>query len=155
MQAYGITPNILYPTFGDSPEKRKFRLVFFLDTLITNIAARNYIMKALHAMFPEADKACENPAHFFYGTNKPGDVLNPKAISLEILYSVLESDKLKNGARLRKIDPQEPGALFLRKDGFSRSPYKYIVGATSKAEDEQKVEYYEKLKRNKDSKEID
>jgi len=155
MQAYDITPNAWYPTFGDSPEKRKFRLIFFLDTLITNAAARNYLMDALFTMYPEADKACESAAHFFYGTNKHGKVLNPKAISLDVFFSVLESDKLKGGGRTRKIGAQTPGAAFLRKDGFSRSSYSNIIEATSKATNEQKAEYYSKLKRNKDSKEID
>lgn len=112
-------------------------------------------MDSLFDMYPEADKACKDPAHFFYGTNKRGQVLNDKALSLDILLSVLETDKIKNGGRLRKIDAQRPGAAFLRKDGFSRSFYSNTIGATPKATDEQKIDYYEKLKRNKDSKEID
>jgi len=155
IQAYDITPNGWYPTFSDTPEKRKFRLVFFLDTLITNMDARNYLMDSLFEMYPEADAACKNPAHFFYGTNKRGAVLNTDVISLDMLFSVLESDKVKNSGRLRKIAPETSGVAFFRKDGFSRSSYNNIVGATSKATDEHKVEYYDKLKRNKDSKEID
>ena len=155
IQTYDITPNAWYPTFGDSPQKRKFRLIFFLDTLVTNIDARNYRMESLFAMYPEADKACENPAHFFYGTDKQGEVLNPKALSLDLLFPVLESDKVKHGGRLRKIAPETPGATFFRKNGFSRSSYSNTIEATSKATDEQKIDYYEKLKRNKDSKEID
>lgn len=155
MQAYEITPNAWYPTFGDSPDKRKFRLIFFLDTLITDIDARNYLMDGLFAMYPEADSACKNPAHFFYGTDKSGQVLNSKALPLDTFFSVLESDKIKNGGRLRKIATEKPGATFLRKDGFSRSSYSNSIGATPKAIDEQKIEYYEHLKKNKDSKEID
>lgn len=119
IQAYDITPNAWYPTFSDSPEKRKFRLIFFLDTLITHIDARNYLMDSLIAMYPEADKACVNPAHYFYGTDKQGEVLNTKAISLDLFLTVLDSDKIKNGGRLRKIDVQSSGVAFLRKDGFS------------------------------------
>ena len=130
---YDITPNAWYPTFGDSPEKRKFRLVFFLDTLITDAAARNYLMEALFTMYPEADKACESAAHFFYGTDKRGQVLNPRALSLDILFSVLESDKLKNGGRARKIGAQTPGAAFLRKIGENGALYNNIIEGSQNA----------------------
>lgn len=155
MQAYDITPNAWYPTFSDRPEHRKFRLIFFLDTLLTDIDARNYLMDGLFAMYPEADKACKNPAHLFYGTNKSGKVLDPKAISLDLLFSVLESDKIKNGGRLRKVDPLDAGASFLRKDGFSRAFYSNTITAPSKAKTNQKIEYFDHLKRNKENKEID
>lgn len=117
--------------------------------------ARNYLMEGLFTMFPEADEACKNPAHFFYGTDKPGEVLNDKALSLDLLFSVLESHKIKNGGRLRKIDPQRPGAAFLRKDGFSPSSYSNTIGERSKAIDHQKIEYYDKLKDNKNNKHVD
>ena len=78
MQVYDLTPNLWYPTFGDTPQKRKFRLLFFLDTVITNIEARDYLMDGLFAMYPEADEACKNPAHFFFGTDKRGQVLTQK-----------------------------------------------------------------------------
>ncbi|WP_409029398.1 hypothetical protein [Gracilimonas sediminicola] len=155
MQVYEITPNAWYPTFGNSTEKPKFRLLFFLDTLITDIHARNYLMDALFEMFPEADKACKNPAHFFYGTDKQGQVLNSKALPLDLFLSVLESDKIKNGGRLRKIDPKKPGAAFLRKNGFSWASYSNTIGSPSKAIDQQKIYFYENLKRNKYNKEID
>ncbi len=155
MQAYDITPNAWYPTFGDSPQKRKFRLIFFLDTLITNAAARNYLMDALFDMYPEADRACKNQAHFFYGTNKPGQVLNTKAISLDVFFSVLESDKIKNGGRARKIGAQTSGAAFLRNIGETKASYNYNIEDLQKAKNEQKIDYYEKLKQNKRGKAID
>ncbi len=155
MQAYEITPNAWYPTFSDSPAKRKFRLLFALDTFISDIEARNYLMEALIAMYPEADKACKNPAHIFYGTNKKGEVLNSKVISLDLFFSVLESDKLKSGGRLRKINPQHPGVKFLRKDGFSTASYSNTIGARSKATNQVAKEYYERLKLNKKNKSVD
>lgn len=113
-------------------------------------------MKLLLAFYHEADKACQDPAHFFYGTNKEGQVLNPKALSLDLLLSVLESDKLKDGGRSRKIDAQTTGAAFLRKIGENCVPYSNIIGDTKKATNEQqKIEYYKKLKENKRSKNID
>ncbi len=155
MQSYNITPNAWYPTFSDTPEIRKFRLIFFLDTLITDINARNYLMDGLFAMYPEADSACKNPAHFFYGTNKHGEVLNPKALSLDLFLSVLESDKIKDGGRLRKIDTGKAEAAFLRKDGFSQVSYSNSIGDLSKANNSDKIDYYEWLKKNKNNKVLD
>ena len=129
--------------------------MFFLDTLITDLHARNYLMDGLFAMYPEADVACKNPAHFFYGTNKPGQVLNPKALSLDLLFSVLESDKLKGGARARNLKAGTKGATALRECGEICAPYIYTIGDTKKAIGEQKSEYYHKLKENKYGKNID
>lgn len=149
MQAYDITPNGLYLTFGDTPEKRKFRLIFFPDTFITNIDARNYIMKSLLAFYPEADKACQDPAHFFYGTNKEVYVLNPKALSLDVLISVLESDKLKNGGRPRNIEADSEGAKFLRKFGETKGSYINNIEGLQNSKNDQKIKYYTVLKKRK------
>jgi len=154
IQAYEITPNAWYPTFGDTPGKRKFRLIFFLDTLITNIDARNYLMDSLFAMYPEADKACENPAHFFYGTDKRGEVLNPKALSLDVLLSILEADKLKNGGRPRNIEASSEGATFLRKFGETKASYSNTIEGLQNSKNDQQSEYYAKLKKNKKNKAI-
>lgn len=155
MQAYDITPNAWYPSFRNSPEIHKFRLIFFLDTLITDIHARNYLMDGLFEMYPEADEACKNPAHFFFGTDKPGIVLNPKALSLDLFFSVLESDKIKNGGRLRKIEPQSSGAKHLRKNGFSTASYSNTIGDRPKTNNEQARSFYDHLKKNKKNKAVD
>lgn len=154
MQAYDITPSAWYPTFSDTTDHRKFRLLFFLNTLIKELDARNCLMNGLFAMYPEADRACKNPAHFFYGTNKQGEVLNEKAISLDPLFTVLESHKVKGDGRLRTIKPESRGASYFRKSGFSRSSYSNTIEATSKARNWDQEEYYGWLVRNKDSKEI-
>lgn len=112
-------------------------------------------MDGLFSMYPEADRACKNPAHLFYGTNKPGQVLESKAIPLDLLFTVLESDKIKEGGRLRKIDSLNAGASFLRKDGFSRSFYSNTIGATPKTTNQEKSKYFEWLQKNKNSKDPD
>ncbi len=155
MQAYDLTPTAWYPTFSDSPGKRKFRLLFFLDTYITNIDARNYLMDGLFAMYPEADRACKNPAHLFYGTNKPGQVLNDKALSLDLLFIVLESNKIKGGGRSRNIKPQLSGTQAIRKIGEIGASYSNTIGDTNKTTSQKRTEYFNHLKQNKRSKNID
>ncbi len=112
-------------------------------------------MNGLIALFPEVDKACKDPARLFYGTNKKGELLNPTPISVELLTSVLESDKLKGGGRLRKINPKTPGAIGARKHGFSAASYSIYIEDRSKATNQQKLAYYEMLKRNKRNKCVD
>ncbi len=90
-------------------------------------------MDSLFAMYPEADAACKSPAHFFYGTNKRGEVLNPKALSLDVLFSVLESAKLEGGARTRKIKAGSKGAVFLRQIGETTDFYSNTIGACQNA----------------------
>lgn len=119
IKSYDLVPNAFYPTYGDSPKKRKFRLLFFLDTLITNREARNHLMDLLFRFYPEADRACRDEAHFFYGTNKTGQVLNPKAISLNTLLTVLDADAVKEGGRLYKLKIGSEGNRQLR--GFCKN----------------------------------
>ena len=155
MQAYEITPNAWYPTFSDTPAKRKFRLLFVLDTFITDLEARNYLIDGLFAMYPEADKACKNPAHIFYGTNKKGHVLNSKAISLDLLFTILESDRIKEGGRTRNLKPQTAGAKFIRGLGENCVSYSNTIGDTKKTSTQQSRDYYEILNQNKSSKNVD
>lgn len=100
---YDVEPNAYYHTFGHTPNKTKFRLVLFLDTLIKNRDLRDWIQKSLLMMFPESDQSTSDAARFFYGSDKRGIVLNEKEVPLNLLTSVLDSDKLKSGGRMRKI----------------------------------------------------
>lgn len=156
LQSYEITPNLWYPTFGDSPEKCKFRLVLFLDTVITDLAARNRLMDDLLQMYLEADQSCSDAARFFYGTNKKVEVLTNKVISLEHLISALDTDKIKGGGRMRKLDVKDAGVRQLRGYGELKAPYnKSIGGLQNTMSYEQKEEAVEKLRLNLRDKKVD
>jgi hypothetical protein len=156
MKAYDIVPSAFYPTYGDSPKKRKFRLLFFLDTLITNRKARNHLMDLLLRFYPEADRACRDEAHFFYGTNKTGEVLNPKAISLDLLLTVLDADAVKEGGRLRRLKIGSEGNRKLRALGKNWTFYTHNItepkNATSIDEKEKAIQ---RLRDNYHNKTID
>ena len=62
-----ITPNLIYSTFNDSPQLRKFRVVLFLNDIITNRKERDKIQKSLMLMFPECDPACKDAVRMFLG----------------------------------------------------------------------------------------
>lgn len=56
-----------YHTFSSSPEKEKFRIVFLLDTEITNFDVAKMAIDMLMQIFPACDKSCSDVVRFFYG----------------------------------------------------------------------------------------
>jgi len=63
----GIVPQLWYTSFSDTPELRKFRVVIFLDTPITDILIHEFIFRSLFTMFPDVDQKCKDASRFFYG----------------------------------------------------------------------------------------
>jgi len=67
LKEFGIVPQLWYTSFSDSPALRKFRVVIFLDTPISDVGIHKLIYQALFSMFPELDIACKDASRFFYG----------------------------------------------------------------------------------------
>ena len=67
LKEIGIVPQIWYTTFSDSPELRKFRVVIFLDTPITDIRIHKLIHESLFSLFPEVDNVCKDASRYFFG----------------------------------------------------------------------------------------
>lgn len=112
-------------------------------------------MDGLFRMYPEADKACRDEAHFFYGTNKKGEVLNPKAISLDVLFAALESDKIKNGGRMYTIKADQEGPRFIRRICGEQSPYTNNIGELQSSMSlEEKRQVIETLRDNRNNKSV-
>lgn len=63
---YDLVANIIYSTFSDTPELRKFRVIFALDDPITDIFYAKEILKGLLKLFPEADRQCSDPCRMYY-----------------------------------------------------------------------------------------
>lgn len=74
-----LRPNIIYNTLSDTPQKRKFRVVFFLDGIIKCPKTADWIQSKLVEMFPESDQNCKTRERMVY----PG-------------YSILHIDELEN-----------------------------------------------------------
>lgn len=94
-------PNIIYTTFSDSPEKRKFRVVFILDEPITDFGYADSIRKSLVIIFPEADKKCTDAPRFFY----PGKKIihsNPEPSFINFFTSICDSATLSKHPRNSK-----------------------------------------------------
>lgn len=67
---YGLTPAIYYQTFSHKKSRPKFRLVFIMDSVVTDPNTRRMIVERLISIFPQSDKACTNANRIFLGTNK-------------------------------------------------------------------------------------
>ena len=98
LSSYGIIPNLVYGSFSDSVEHRKFRLVFVLDSVITNNEIAKWIIIQLMNLFGQkADKACKDLSRMFFGSkyNEP-EFINEEFVSTENLMNVLNSVTVAN-----------------------------------------------------------
>lgn len=55
-----------YETFS-SIEKNKFRVVFILDTIITDLNIFKFVIDIFMKIFPECDKSCKDVSRMFFG----------------------------------------------------------------------------------------
>jgi len=86
----GIDPNVVYSSFSDSPELRKFRVVLFLDREIQcKLKAKDLIL-SLMKLFPECDKSCKDYARIFFGS-KAIIYFNDNLVSVYDVVPLVES----------------------------------------------------------------
>lgn len=64
---YNIKPAFMYPSFSNTPEVNKFRIVFRVPTTVTDLRVRKVILNALINIFPERDIACKDLTRIFFG----------------------------------------------------------------------------------------
>ncbi len=67
LNEFGIVPQLYYYTFSDSILLRKFRVVLFLDTPVTDIRIHKMIYQSLFSMFPDVDINCKDASRYFLG----------------------------------------------------------------------------------------
>ena len=86
---YSLIPNIIYTTYSDKPELRKFRVLFVLDKEITDYKIMKWAQRGLMKLFKEADAACKDLCRMYY----PGkeviwrvDELNEADWALQFLH---------------------------------------------------------------------
>lgn len=65
---YSIKPNIIYSTFSDSPELRKFRVIIVLPEPLTDSKEYKTVLVSFINFFKDSiDRACKDLARMFYG----------------------------------------------------------------------------------------
>lgn len=68
LQSVNINPNIVYTSFSDTPELRKFRVVLFVDKVIDNSTeAKLMQLKLMYLFDSSVDIACKDYARMFFG----------------------------------------------------------------------------------------
>jgi hypothetical protein len=125
-----MKPNLIYTTLSDSPELRKFRVIWVLDDPITNIEDYDFYIRGLIDYY-DSDKSCSDPARY-YNPGKEIIYFNDEPMILEYFISFIESYLIAtDGGRTRKVQkmaknrrsynnnigPAEKSQL-LRKDSF-------------------------------------
>lgn len=61
-----INPNLIYSTFSDTPDQRKFRVLFILDKPITDYKIAKWVQLGLMKLFDESDKSCKDLCRMYY-----------------------------------------------------------------------------------------
>lgn len=61
-----LNPNIIYTTYSDKPELRKFRVLFILDKEQTEYKIMKWTQRGLMKLFPESDAACKDLCRMYY-----------------------------------------------------------------------------------------
>lgn len=98
-KTHGLPVSFYYHTFNSSRENPKFRLVFVMDSPVTNESCRSLIISALVSLFPQADIACTDASRIFLGTNKTVRILNENAsITLEQILDTYSLASLEEHA---------------------------------------------------------
>ena len=96
---YNIIPAFVYTTFSSAYNNNKFRVVFVLEHNIEDKRVRELVQLALMKLFPEADKACKDVSHLFFGgkellyTNYDSRINTPELIDSMIAY-IYSTDKV-------------------------------------------------------------
>ena len=123
-EEYKIKTNIAYYSFSDTPEHRKFRLVFVIDTEITDRKLRDKIQLALMGIAKDSDTACKDVARMFYGTNKDATILHRypnklsgilPALDVFINANVSEPTKRQNTEQLKNFQ-KNASLIYINKE---------------------------------------
>lgn len=67
-EEHGILPELVYFTLSSTPESPRYRLVWVQPSAVKG-CVRGQVVKALLALFPEADASCTDEARAFLGSN--------------------------------------------------------------------------------------
>jgi len=67
LKGKGLDCTFAYSSFSSTPDIPKYRIVWQLDAVVTDMAKQKQIMKALKMILPEHDKQATAPSQMFYG----------------------------------------------------------------------------------------
>ena len=153
-KAFDIIPNVIYYSFSDSPQLRKFRVILIMDCMLLDIAQAAYIREGLVEIFPESDQRCKDAARMYFG-GKHGEVVSDTLIPLENLsHFICINTITKDKNQTRKIAEKRVTVYILYRDTrISANSDDSIIDETTSPviypEDISTNKYLESVKKNK------
>lgn len=84
----GVKPFAWYPTYSDTPEHRKFRVLVATRNFINDGEVRDKVQAILMGVVGCADSHCSDRARYFNGTSKEGKYFGNVTNSLEHILSL-------------------------------------------------------------------
>ncbi|WP_210148873.1 hypothetical protein [Chryseobacterium scophthalmum] len=101
---YEIKPNLYYPTFSDTPEHPKFRVVIFLNEPIINKKKYKLIMDSLNLIL-DIDKKCKDLSRRFLG-GKNAVITNTIPTNLDKFMTSIQKINLDNYVESSNFSPE-------------------------------------------------
>lgn len=125
LATYNIIPNIIYGSFSDSVEKRKFRLIFVLKEKVTSPELAKWIIVNMMSLFGQkADKACKDLCRLFFGSKQTyPEFVSQELIDNEAFISVLAS--VAGADAEKKKSSLELAFAPLKNTEIAETPYIY------------------------------
>lgn len=78
-KTYNLLPNLIYPTFSHTEESHRFRIVWFMEEVITDIRLQKFIQLGLMRFF-KPDEGCKDRARMLNGSNKGAWYVNKNTL---------------------------------------------------------------------------
>lgn len=126
-KAYGINPFMIYETYSSTDEWRRYRLLFAIKNIITDITYRKEVLEALITIFSvdgisTVDTACTDPSRVFFGAKAivyEDESYFDELKAIEVATLINENNKKRNG--VKDLKTSNYNALIA--EGFSAHTY--------------------------------
>ena len=79
-KTYNLLPNLIYTTFSHTEEEHRFRIVWFMEEVITDVRLQKFIQIGLMRFFKGADKICKDRARMLNGSSAGAWYRNDEAV---------------------------------------------------------------------------
>lgn len=114
----GIVPNLMYATFSDSPERRKFRIVWMLPYEIVHGNLFLALHRMLGVLFPQADENCFTLHRQYIGGKEELYKNVDNRLNIPLLFRILAGYFKGKNAKRDAINFWETSGLLVTKEGL-------------------------------------
>lgn len=138
----GLDISLIYTSFSDQPNQRKFRAVWILAKPVDQLSDAKKIVKQLMALFPEADDSCKDPIRMWYGGRaRIGGNIHYR-LSLSKLESVA-APAIAHQAKPDHLSRTIKRSFIDNRASFVQPPYNNIEGERISPIFEKPLEHYD------------